>query len=152
MIPNRNMLHIGIVVRDIEAAMDHWAAFLGLDEKPPIIMSEDHPNNPTELRGHPTDAVAKLAFFSLDNLQVELIEPQGDDPSHWREFLESKGEGVHHIAFAVKGMGEKYLEEYASDGNPVIQHGGWDTGEYGYMDTVEALGVTVELLEFYNRE
>ena len=95
---------------------------------------------------------AKLVFLSLDNLQVELIEPTGDAPSHWREFLERKGEGVHHVAFAVKGMGEGYLENYEKAGYPTAQHGGWDTGEYGYMDTAAALGVTVELIENYTRQ
>ena len=152
MIPNPNMLHIGIVVRDIEAAMAHWTRFLGLDERPNTILTENNKDNPTVHRGHPSNFKARLAFFTLENLQVELIEPLGDDPSHWREFLETKGEGVHHIAFSVKGLGEQYFENYEANGMGVIQRGGWDGGEYGYMDTIEALGVTVELLEFYNRD
>jgi methylmalonyl-CoA/ethylmalonyl-CoA epimerase len=150
MVPHQRMLHIGIVVRDIEKARDHWAKFLGLDKTPNISIAAGHETNPTEYRGHPSTAKAKLVFMTLDNLQVELIEPVGDEPSHWREFLEKKGEGVHHVAFAVKGMGEQYLEKYAEVGYATAQHGGWATGEYGYMDTMQALGVTVELIENYN--
>lgn len=151
MIPQKRMLHIGIVVRDIEKARDHWMKFLGLDKAPNITIAAGDPKNPTEYRGHPSTAQAKLLFLTLDNLQVELIEPIGEAPSHWREFLDRKGEGVHHIGFAVKGMGEAYLENYAKAGYPTAQHGGWATGEYGYMDTAAALGVTVELLENYNQ-
>lgn len=87
----------------------------------------------------------------MDNVQVELIEPSQDEPSHWKEFLDTKGEGVHHIAFQVKGLGEQYIENYGAVGMGVVQQGSWDTGEYSYMNTLQALGVTVELLEFYNR-
>lgn len=152
MIPQQRMLHIGIVVRDIEKARDHWVKFLGLDKKPEIVIATGHEANPTEYRGHPSTAKAKLVFMTLDNLQVELIEPMGDEPSHWREFLETKGEGVHHVAFEVKGMGEQYLEKYAKAGYATAQHGGWATGEYGYMDTMRDLGVTVELIERYNSQ
>ena len=151
-IPDKNMLHIGIVVRDIEAAMDHWAEFLGLDEKPNIIMANGHPDNPTQYRGEPSGAIAKLAFFDLENIQVELIEPLGDDESHWREFLEKRGEGVHHIGLRVTGIGEGHLDHFAEHGISVGQQGGWDGGEYSYMDTHDLLGVTVELLEMYNSE
>jgi methylmalonyl-CoA/ethylmalonyl-CoA epimerase len=152
MVAQKKMLHIGIVVRDIEKARDHWMKFLGLEKKPDTLTAAGDAKNPTEYRGHPSTAKAKLVFMNLDNLQVELIEPIGDEPSSWREFLESKGEGVHHIAFEVKGMGEIYLEKFAEAGFPAAQHGGWATGEYGYMDTLEALGVTVELIENYNRQ
>lgn len=152
MVPQKRMLHIGIVVRDIEKARDHWMKFLGLEKAPAITIAAGDQKNPTEYRGQPSTAQAKLVFITLDNLQVELIEPMGDAPSHWREFLERKGEGVHHIGFAVKGMGEAYLENYAKAGYSTAQHGGWATGEYGYMDTASALGVTVELLENYNRQ
>jgi hypothetical protein len=46
MIPNSNMLHIGIVVRDLEAAMEHWAGFLGQGEMPNIILTENNKDNP----------------------------------------------------------------------------------------------------------
>ena len=152
MVPQKRMLHIGIVVRDIEKARDHWVKFLGLEKVPDIQIANGDSKNPTEFRGHPSTAKAKLVFMNLDNMQVELIEPIGDEPSSWREHLDSHGEGVHHIAFAVKGMSEAYLEKYAEAGHPTAQHGGWATGEYGYMDTAANLGVTVELIEDYNRK
>jgi hypothetical protein len=131
--------------------MERWAAFLGVSEMPNIITTGNDENNPTHHRGHPTDARAHLAFFTLENLQVELIQPIDDEPSSWKEFLETRGEGVHHIGFGVKGMGEAYFEKYEEAGMPVVQKGGWGTGEFGYMETDPALGVIVELLEFYNQ-
>lgn len=151
MVPQKRILHIGIVVRDIEKTRDHWMKLLGLEKTPNITIADGDQKNPTEYHGHPSAAQAKLAFINFDNLQVELIEPMGDAPSDWRDFLKRKGEGVHHVAFAVKGMGEGYLENYAKAGYATVQHGGWETGEYGYMDTAAALGVTLELIENYNQ-
>jgi methylmalonyl-CoA/ethylmalonyl-CoA epimerase len=149
MIPDKKMLHIGIVVKDIETSLTNWIKFTGL-ERPEIIIAEGHEANPTQYRGNPSNAKAKLAFLSLENLQVELIEPIGDEPSHWKEFLDAHGESVHHIAFEVKGMEEQqYIVNYEKNGLPMVQHGGWDGGEYGYMDGLTSLGVTVELIERY---
>ena len=133
------------------ARIGSFGKLLGLEKAPNISIADGDEQNPTEYRGHPSSAQAKLAFITLDNLQIELIEPTGNAPSDWREFLERKGEGVHHVAFAVKGLGEGYLENYAKAGYPTVQHGGWETGEYGYMATAAALGVTLELIENYNR-
>ena len=117
MVPNTKMFHIGIVVKDIEASLDHWTVFLGLDERPAIIIAEGHAANPTQYRGNPSKAKAKLAFMSLENIQVELIEPIDEEASHWKEFLDTKGEGVHHIAFRIKGMEEEhYIENYEKNG------------------------------------
>lgn len=150
MLPNKKMLHIGIVVHNIDDAIEHWTKFLGLENKPDSFIAAGDPKNPTEYRGHLSDTKAKLAFISLENLRIELIEPFGDEKSHWQEFLDTKGEGVHHIAFEVKGMGEQYFENYEKQGLSIAQHGGWETGEYGYADTMATLGVMIELIENYN--
>ena len=36
--------------------------------------------------------------MTLDNIKIELIEPAGS-PDHWKEFFDTKDEGVHHLAF-----------------------------------------------------
>lgn len=149
LLPDTKMLHIGIVVEDIEATLNHWVNVLGV-ERPKVFDAVGHKDNPTHYRGHLSDAKAKLAFLDLENIQVELIEPFGEADSHWKEFMELKGEGVHHVAFEVKGMGEFYIDNFEKNGLPLAQHGGWDGGEYGYIDALEPLGVMIELIENYN--
>ncbi|MEO5581092.1 MAG: VOC family protein, partial [Saprospiraceae bacterium] len=95
LVPEPQITHIGIVVENIELALDHWVDLLGVEKRPAVVIAEGHSLNPTQYRGKPSNAKAKLAFLRLQNLQVELIEPIGNDPSHWREFLEHKGGGVH---------------------------------------------------------
>ena len=69
-------------------------------------------------------------------------------PSTWQEFLDTKGEGIHHIAFNIKGM-KSYIKAFEENGIPMVQHGGWDTGEYSYMDGSNNLALIIELLEHY---
>ena len=148
LISDKEMMQVGIIVKDVEKSARHWAAFLGNEEIPEIIVATGSELNPTEFEGRPTDATARLAFFQLDNITIELIEPVGG-PSTWREFLDTRGEGIHHIAFNIKGM-RGYIENFEDHGIPMIQHGGWDTGEYSYMDGTNSLSLIIELLENYN--
>ncbi|WP_282136088.1 VOC family protein [Seonamhaeicola maritimus] len=152
LLPNQKMLHVGIIVEDINSSLNRWVKLLGLETVPEVHVAEGHHTNPTHYKGKPSDAKAKLVFIKLDNIQIELIEPIGETPSHWKNFLDQNGEGVHHFAFEVEGMGEHYFESFNESGMPILQHGGWNGGEYGYMDSVDSLAVTIELIEDYNRK
>ena len=91
-------------------------------------------------------ARAKLAFFHVgENLDIELIEPD-ETPSVWRNVLNEKGEGVHHIAFVVNGMKEKILA-LEGNGMKLLQRGEYTGGRYAYIDCVDQLKTIVELLE-----
>ena len=149
LIPDKQMMQVGIIVEDIEKSAKAWSSFLGNEKIPEISIATGSEKNPTQYNGQPSDAKAKLAFFKLDNITIELIEPLGG-PSTWQEFLDTKGEGIHHIAFDVKGM-KNYIENFEDNGIPMIQHGGWETGEYGYFDGSNSLALIIELLEHYNQ-
>ena len=147
LIPDKQMMQVGIIVKDIEKSAKNWAAFLGEEKVPDIFQASESEKNPTEYHGKRSNASAMLCFFQLDNITVELIEPLGG-PSTWQEFLDTKGEGIHHIAFNVKGM-KNYITSFGENGIPMVQHGGWETGEYSYMDASKNLGLIIELLEHY---
>ena len=149
LISDKQMMQVGIIVSDIEKSAEAWTNFLGNEEIPEIIEATGDDKNPTEFKGKPSDAKARLAFFRLDNITIELIEPLGGE-STWQEFLDTKGEGIHHIAFNVEGM-ESYIKNFGENGIPMIQHGGWETGEYGYFDGSNGLALIIELLENYNQ-
>ena len=148
LISDKQMMQVGIIVKDIEKSAKAWTSFLGNEEIPNISVATGSELNPTKFNGKPTDARAKLAFFKLDNITIELIEPIGG-PSTWQEFLDTKGEGIHHIAFEINGM-KNYIKNFEDNGIPLVQHGGWDTGEYGYFDGSNGLALIIELLENYD--
>lgn len=141
---NKTVTQVAVVVRDIDKARNAWAQVLGV-KAPEVSIAESHPSRPTLYKGSPTDAKAKLAFFRMDNLQIELIEPMGGK-STWQEYLDKYGEGIHHIAFNVKdinGMEKKFELR----GMPTVMSGGWDGGAYSYIDASAQLGCVLELLE-----
>ena len=135
---------IGIVVKDIEKTSKAYAEMLGV-KIPKWEITDPVEKSHTQYRGRPSKARAKLAFFQLDNIVIELIEPVGG-PSTWQEFLETKGEGVHHIAFEIKGM-DKKIADLKAAGISLIQRGDYTGGCYSYLDGVPKLGVILELLE-----
>ncbi|MCL2049030.1 MAG: VOC family protein [Defluviitaleaceae bacterium] len=139
------VVQVGILVHDIEKTGAAYAEFLGL-RKPEWFWTGTREESQTEYRGKPSEARAKLMFFSVGGqLTIELIEPDGN-PSTWREDLDKNGEGVHHIALNIKGMGET-IARLDKNGCPLIQKGEYQGGRYAYIDTKDTLKTLVELLE-----
>lgn len=138
-----NITQIGLVVNDIEKASEKWAAILGYSEKPQIIITDEYDKAHTQFEGKPTEAQAKLAFFRLDNLTIELIEPIGKN-STWYQHLKEHGEGFHHIAFNVDGM-EKSISFLENKGGELQQTGDFTGGSYSYVNMPE-VGIIIELL------
>jgi methylmalonyl-CoA/ethylmalonyl-CoA epimerase len=135
---------IGILVHDIEKTSEAYAQFFGV-EKPEWSITDELDKAQTEYRGKRTQARAKLAFFDMGSLQLELIEPD-HNPSTWRESLDKNGEGPHHVAFVVKGMKEK-IAVLERNRIPLLQTGEYSGGRYAYIDTLRDLKVIIELLE-----
>jgi hypothetical protein len=146
---SKTMAQVAIVVKDIEKASKAYAELFGI-EVPEWSIASSHDSKPTKFRNERSDAEAKLAFIRLENITIELIEPLGGK-STWQEFLDNEGEGLHHIAFWIKGMKEK-VELFRANGYPEIQSGGWDGGEYSYIDCTSKLGTIIELLEDHSSE
>lgn len=141
---NLRVTQIGYIVKDIEEARRRFAEFFSMDV-PDIIITDAYENAQTEYRGKPSQARAKLAFFHLENLDIELIEPD-EEQSVWREYLEEHGEGIQHLAFEIQGMKQK-IDLFGHDGMALLQRGEYTGGRYAYIDTTNAISTVVELLE-----
>lgn len=144
-IGTNTITQVGIVVRDIEQSIDHYMDVFCFTKRPIATITDTVDIAHTNLRGESTAARAKLAFFPMGQVTIELIEPVGG-PSTWKEFLDTHGEGVHHIAFQVKGT-EQVVSFLEGQGVPFVQQGDYTGGMYTYMDGAPKLGVTLELLE-----
>jgi catechol 2,3-dioxygenase-like lactoylglutathione lyase family enzyme len=138
------LAQIAIVVKDIVASSKRYADVLGLPV-PEIITTNPGLDVHQTYNGVPSNAQAKLAFFQLGQVQLELIEPMGGE-STWQEILDRKGEGFHHIAFWVEGM-QKSVDFLKSKGISMVQRGDMGEGQYAYFDAEDSLGITLELLE-----
>ena len=135
---------IGLVVKDIEKSVAAYCDILGLP-RPNIIVTDGYEKAKTVYRGQPTEATARLAFFDMGQVQLELIEPDGK-PSTWQEVLDEKGEGIHHIAFFVKDS-DKVVAYLEGKGAQLVQQGHYTGGMYSYVDATPQLHLVLELLE-----
>jgi methylmalonyl-CoA/ethylmalonyl-CoA epimerase len=141
---SRKVLQVALLVRDVEAAAKKYAALFGV-EVPQIIISGAYEEALTEYKGKPTAARCKMAFFDLDNIQLEFIEPD-DNESNWKDMLNANGEGFHHIAFDIKGMKEQ-LDRFEQNGVGLIQKGEYPGGRYAFVDSTDQYKIMFELLE-----
>ena len=135
---------VAIVTSDIEAKARAWAELLGVPA-PEIRETASAAETQIRYRGQQTPARAKLAFFRLGKVSLELIEPI-DRPSTWGDQLDQHGDSLHHIAFRIEGMAEK-LALLDDLGIPLVHKGEYKGGRYAYVDGIEKLGATLELLE-----
>lgn len=80
--------HIGVAVKSIEAATPFYRDVLGMVFEGTEVVAEQK---------------VKVAFFSVGESRVELLEPTADD-SPVAKFLEKNGEGTHHVAYEVDDL------------------------------------------------
>lgn len=141
----KKVIQIAIVVRDIEAASRHWSDVLGM---PVPEIRTTRPGHEVKMiyRGKPSEGQVKLTFFNLGQVVLELLQPVGEGTS-WKEILDKKGEGVHHLGFQVVDP-DKTTQALEKEGYPVIHRGRYDSddGDYIYFDSQKALGVLIEAL------
>lgn len=141
----KTLVQVAIVTRDIEASAKRWAAVLGM---PVPSITTTRPGNEVKVvyRGKPSQGRAKLAFFRLGQVVLELIEPVGGDTS-WKQFLDQHGEGVQHLGFQVENLDEA-IARAGRWGMPVLHRGRYDrdNGDYIYIESEKPLGVTIEFL------
>jgi methylmalonyl-CoA/ethylmalonyl-CoA epimerase len=140
----KTVAHVALIVKDIEKTTRNYAEIFGIE--PPKVRLGVSP----QYMGKPTEGKAKMAFINLENITLEFFEPVGG-PSAWQDFLDTKGEGVHHFGFIIKHL-EDHVDFFQSRDMPVIQSGGGDWGRYGYVDATSGLATMIELLEMNDPE
>jgi catechol 2,3-dioxygenase-like lactoylglutathione lyase family enzyme len=129
--------HVGIVVRDVDKAAKVFADVFSV-EVPQTRMSPILPYPPSY--GGATTAV-KITSFIKGNVRLELIEPiEGSSP--WRDFLEKRGEGIHHLAFDMGGWNTAVKRLESKGGKWIL---GNETVNFAYVDMTPQLGFTLEV-------
>ena len=125
--------HIGIAVRDLAAAKKYYEEVLGLS----CYAVEEV-----------KDQQVRTAFFKVGQTKIELLESTSPD-GPVAKFIEKKGEGIHHIAFAVKNI-EKALQETAEKGVRLIDRQprkGAEGLDIAFLHPKSSFGVLTELCE-----
>ena len=80
---------IAMIVRDVEKASGRFAQLMGVPV-PKIVLANEDGRDTVTYQGQPTKGRVKLAFFQMENLVIEFIEPT-EDPTTWKDFLDTRG-------------------------------------------------------------
>jgi hypothetical protein len=95
------IVQIAYVVQDIHAAMHNWIRDCRVG---PWFLIERFVGPGHRYRGKPATAVVSLAMSFAGHLNVELIQPVDDHPSVFKEVVEQRGFGFHHVGIAVEDV------------------------------------------------
>lgn len=125
--------HLGIAVKNLSEAIPFWEKMLGT-------------------KCYNIEEVAqqkvKTAFLRVGDTKIELLEATSED-SPIAKFIEKKGEGIHHLAFAVEGL-ENALAETEQAGIQLIDKTprcGAEGLDIAFLHPKSTYGVLVEFCE-----
>lgn len=129
--------HIGIAVKNMEESIKFWENILGLKCYAVEEVKEQK---------------VKTAFFMIGQTKIELLEST-DPEGPIGKFVEKKGEGVHHIAFASKGL-ENNLAELENNGVQLIDktpRKGAEGLDIAFLHPKSTQGILIEMCENKNQ-
>jgi len=129
------------VVADLDGAEQAMRTALGCGEFVNLPAADVE----YDVRGRTVSCALALGFARSGNVQIELIQPVRGEGIHV-EFLQEHGPGVHHLGFLVDDL-DRRVEEAAADGFTKVMAGQFGAVRLCYLDTFDALGVYVELIE-----
>ncbi|NVO11230.1 MAG: methylmalonyl-CoA epimerase [Bacteroidales bacterium] len=129
--------HIGIAVKNLNEAITYYEKTFGLKCY-----------NIEEVK----EQKVKTAFFMVGQTKIELLEST-DPEGPIGKFLEKKGEGIHHMAFAVKNI-EEALQDAEKSGVTLIDktpRKGAEGLDIAFLHPKSTFGVLTELCEDKNK-
>jgi methylmalonyl-CoA/ethylmalonyl-CoA epimerase len=129
--------HIGIAVENLEESIAFYENVMGLK----CYGIEEVP-----------DQKVRTAFFQVGDTKIELLESTAPDGPIGK-FVEKKGQGMHHIAFAVKNI-EESLKHAEEKGVKLIDNTprkGAEGLSIGFLHPKSTNGVLTELCENKNK-
>lgn len=124
--------HVALVVRRMDDALALWRDLLGLPVEQIVAIESDG---------------VRIAFLPVGESKVELVEPVEPDTGVAR-FLETRGEGFHHVCFEVPDLAQA-LTYLAARGvelvDPAPRRGA--EGPVAFLHPRSTQGVLIELIE-----
>ena len=123
--------HLGIAVKSIESALPYFEKILGLE----CYAIEEVP-----------EQKVKTAFLKVGETKLELLESTSPDGPVGK-FIEKKGEGIHHLAFAVEDL-QAYLDFASENGIQLIDktpRKGAEGLDIAFLHPKSTVGILTEL-------
>lgn len=125
------------VVEDLEDAIERYSKTLGIGPWE-VHYIEPPEHREMSYRGRETECAFAVGYATIDDIEIEFVEPLDGDSIH-QDFLDEHGEGIHHLAcFEFEEVSE-VVNAFENAGIPVVQDGKWHDRHYMYFDTQEML-------------
>jgi len=125
--------HIGAVVRDVDKAVEYYQSLGIVDEATDRVTME----------GKKAKLIGR--FIHIGSLLIELWQPVRGETVQ-QEFLNSRGEGVNHIAFHVDDL-DKEKDKLVEKGIPVVFSVKDENGYMAYFDARKVGNILIELIQ-----
>lgn len=125
--------HIGIAVKSIDAHRDFYERVLGAKFEGVEVVA---------------DQKVKVGFFLVGDVRLELLEPT-DPTSTVAQFIEKRGEGLHHVAYTVSDI-QARLDELKTAGIKLIDEkprAGAHHTQIAFLHPKASCGVLTELCQ-----
>lgn len=140
------IVQIGIVVRSADEAIRNYARLIGVTKwNINYVDTDNRKGRNFRIDGNDVNVKAKIAWTNIDNIELELIEPQ-DDTSLFAEYLRSHGPGVHHLMFGTNDS-DRTAERLSGCGIERILSGELQETRFQLFDTGDMLGTISEFAE-----
>ncbi|MCK4663918.1 MAG: methylmalonyl-CoA epimerase [Bacteroidales bacterium] len=129
--------HIGIAVNSLDEAIPFYEKVFGLKCYAVEEVKEQK---------------VKTAFFKVSDTKIELLESTDKDGPIGK-FLEKKGQGIHHMAFAVKNINDSLTEAETKGVRLIdkVSRKGAEGLDIGFLHPKSTFGVLTELCENKNK-
>ena len=141
------LAHIGIVVKDLKKAIEYYSSVFGIGP----FRSSDFVLRKQLVKGKPfAGTLVNVVFAQMGPVEIELLEPVRDGPHKW--FLDSKGEGLHHLGFNVDNY-DAWMDYAKQQGIEIFLNADFDLPGTGhmrvaYLESDKPGSVIFELIEF----
>lgn len=125
--------HIGIAVKDLQKSNELFSKLFGKDHYKIEKVESEH---------------VSTSFFMLGDTKIELLEASSPD-SAIAKFIEKKGEGIHHIAYAVDDVVEE-MQRLENEGFEILNKEpkkGADNKLICFLHPKSTNGILVELCQ-----
>ena len=130
----KRMDHVAIAVKDLEEAAKFYQEVMGLTLTGVEVV---------------TAQKTKVGFFRIGDVNIELVQPSEPD-SPLVKFLETKGQGIHHVCFEVDDI-DAEVKAFVEKGSTMVDQKprpGAHGTRVAFVHPKSSSGVLIELNEF----
>jgi hypothetical protein len=142
--PDDGIIQMCYLVPDIKEAMSLWVEKLKVG---PWFLLDHFSGTDPKYRGRDSTADVSLAMSFAGHMNIELIQPNDEEPSVYREWIERRGYGFHHWGCATANF-DRDMQQHQDAGHDLVFLAGVPSGgRVAYMDTTAVMPGYVELIE-----